>query len=203
MASPGSVTHWLQELAAGDRATVERLWQRYYPRLVRLARSRLRGVPVLRNDAEDVALSAFDNFCRGAEEGHFPDLLDRDGLWQLLVVITARKATDRVRHLLRAKRGGGRVHSLSGPADEPPGAGGLALADLVAHEPDPQFAALAAEEYGRLLGALGDPVLRSVAVWKMEGHTNEEIAAKLAVSVPTVERKLRLIRKTWEGEVPP
>jgi DNA-directed RNA polymerase specialized sigma24 family protein len=66
MVSPGSVTHWLQQFAAGDRATVERLWQRYYPRLVRLARTRLQGVPALRNDAEDVALSAFDTFCRQA-----------------------------------------------------------------------------------------------------------------------------------------
>jgi DNA-directed RNA polymerase specialized sigma24 family protein len=199
MAVPGSVTQWLQQLTAGDRATVERLWQRYYPRLVRLARSRLQGVPGLRNDAEDVALSAFDNFCRHAEKGRFPKLLDRDGLWQLLVVITARKATDRVRHSRRAKRGGGRVHSLSGPADEE----AQEFVELVAHEPDPQFAALAAEEYRRLLDSLGDPVLCSLAVWKMEGHTNDEMADKLGVSVPTVERKLRLIRKTWEGEAPP
>ncbi len=33
----------------------------------------------------------------------------------------------------------------------------------------------------------------------MEGHTNEEIAAKLSRSVATVERKLKLIRNTWEG----
>ena len=42
-----------------------------------------------------------------------------------------------------------------------------------------------------------------MAVWKLEGHTNEEIAALLGRSVPTVERKLRLIRKLWEGEVGP
>jgi hypothetical protein len=34
----------------------------------------------------------------------------------------------------------------------------------------------------------------------MEGHTNEEVAAKLGRSLPTVERKLRLIRKLWENE---
>jgi DNA-directed RNA polymerase specialized sigma24 family protein len=200
MASAGSVTHWLHEFAAGDRGAVEKLWQRYYPQLVRLARSRLK-MPALRNDAEDVALSAFDTFCRNAEEGRFPQLLGRDGLWQLLVLITARKATDLVRHRLRQKRGGGRVVSLGASPDAR--AEGTRLLDLIGREPDPQFAVLAAEECRRLLDALGEPVLRSVAVWKMEGSSNAEIAVRLELSVPTVERKLRLIRKVWEGEVPP
>jgi DNA-binding CsgD family transcriptional regulator len=39
-----------------------------------------------------------------------------------------------------------------------------------------------------------------VALWKMEGHTNEEIAAKLQRSAGTVERKLQLIRRIWEAE---
>jgi hypothetical protein len=52
---------------------------------------------------------------------------------------------------------------------------------------DPSFAA-AAEEYRRLLAALEDDVLRSVAVWKMEGHTSAEVAGKLAVSVPSLRR---------------
>jgi DNA-directed RNA polymerase specialized sigma24 family protein len=59
------------------------------------------------------------------------------------------------------------------------------------------------EEYQRLLAALGDDRLRSVAVWKLEGYTNAEIAAKLGRAPSTVERKLRLIRDAWEKEVTP
>jgi len=202
MSSPGSVTRWLQQPSEGDRGIIEQLWQRYYPRLVQLARSRLQGTPALQNEAEDVALSAFDNFCRGAEASRFPQLFDRDDLWQLLVVITARKAANLVRHALRAKRGGGRVVSLSAAPACSPEAEGTLFAELIAREPDPQFAAQAAEEYRRLLAALDDSVLRSVAVWKMEGYTNAEVAARLGLSLPTVERKLRLIRKVWEDEVP-
>jgi DNA-binding CsgD family transcriptional regulator len=44
-------------------------------------------------------------------------------------------------------------------------------------------------------------MLRSVAVWKLEGYTNKEVAAKLGRAPATVERKLRLIRATWEKEV--
>ena len=57
-----------------------------------------------------------------------------------------------------------------------------------------------AEECGRLLSLLGDGDLRKLAIWKMEGYTNEEIAGKLGRSVPTVERKLARIRQAWERE---
>jgi DNA-directed RNA polymerase specialized sigma24 family protein len=36
-----------------------------------------------------------------------------------------------------------------------------------------------------------------VALWKMEGYANEEIAAKLGCVPRTVERRLRLIRSVW------
>ena len=56
--------------------------------------------------------------------------------------------------------------------------------------------------FSRLLDRLGDDELRSVARWKMEGHTNEEIASQLGCALATVERRLRLIRKRWEKELP-
>ena len=40
---------------------------------------------------------------------------------------------------------------------------------------------------------------RSIALAKMEGYTNEEIARQIRRSIPTVERKLALIRKTWKS----
>lgn len=70
--------------------------------------SRRRGdTPRHAANEEDVALSAFASFCRAAEQGRFPSLSDRDDLWKLLVVLTARKAVDLKRHEGRAKRGGG------------------------------------------------------------------------------------------------
>src|SRR6516162_145511 len=106
MSSPGSVTAWIAQLRAGDAAAAQPLWEGYYRRLVGLARQRLLGRPRAAADEEDVALSAFDSFCRGAEQGRFPRLADRDNLWQLLVTITARKALQLIRHERRRKRGG-------------------------------------------------------------------------------------------------
>ena len=43
--------------------------------------------------------------------------------------------------------------------------------------------------------------LVQLAVAKMEGETNEEIAARWGKAVRTVERKLKLIRQVWEKDV--
>jgi len=48
---------------------------------------------------------------------------------------------------------------------------------------------------------LSDDTLRSVATLRLEGYSNEEAAAKLDVSVRTVERKLRIIRQVWSAEL--
>jgi hypothetical protein len=65
MASDESVTYWLEQLKAKNPAAAQRLWERYFRRLVGLARVKLRGHAKVVADEEDVALSAFDSFCRG------------------------------------------------------------------------------------------------------------------------------------------
>ena len=188
MPSEGSVTCLLAPAQAGNPAAVQQLWERYFRRLVGLARQRLHGAAPAGGDAEDVALSALASFCRNAERGRFPQLADRDGLWRLLMVITARKAA----HVLRDER------------HEPQALGGEAAPDLerlLSREPTPELAAQMAERYRRLLEGLGDRDLESVAVWRMEGYTVEEIAARLGCVARTVKRKLGLIRGIWEGEV--
>ena len=191
MSSTGDVTRWLQQLKAGDRDAARPLWERYFRRLVTLARDRLRALPRAAADEEDVALSAFDSFCRHAERGRFPRLDDRDDLWSLLVEIARCKACDLARHEGCERRDWRRTAPLGAEAGDPPGA-----------EPDPALAAELAEESGRLLGMLPDGELRALAVRKLEGYTNEEIAGLLGCSRATVERRLALIRKRWEKEVP-
>jgi DNA-directed RNA polymerase specialized sigma24 family protein len=186
MASLGSVSDWVRRLQSGDRTVAQKLWERYFQQLVRLARAKLGDTPRAAADEEDVALSAFDSFCCGAERGRFPQLSNRHDLWRLLVVITARKAADLAHYEQRQKRRG------RGNAVE------VDLEQLVALEPTPEFAAQPAEECERLLRSLGDAELRRVALSKMEGYTNGEIAERLGCGLRSVERKLRLIRSTWK-----
>jgi DNA-directed RNA polymerase specialized sigma24 family protein len=203
MSSPGSVTLWIAQLKAGAPDAAQPLWENYFRRLVARARLRLARLPRRAADEEDVALSAFASFCRAAERGRFPDLHDRDDLWQLLVLLTDRKACDLANAQRRQKRGGGNVldeAALQGPHAN---AGSSPLAAALSREPSPEFAARAAEECRRLLDALGDDDLRQVAVRKLEGYSVEEIAAQLGRVPRTVKRWLRLIRQTWEQELQP
>jgi DNA-directed RNA polymerase specialized sigma24 family protein len=187
----GSVTHWIGDLKAGDQDAAQKLWERYFATLVRLARTRLRSAPRAVEDEEDVALSAFDSFCAATAGGRFPRLEDRDDLWRVLVTITRRKAADQLERQGRQKRGGGRVAR----ADDGD------FLDLVAGpEPTPEFAALVAEECRRRLDALPDDMLRRIALLRMEGYTNEEVATQLGCGLRSVVRKLDLIRKTWLAE---
>ncbi len=185
MSSAGSVTGWLHRLQAGERDAVQHLWERYFTRTAHLARALLRGASRRVSDEEDVALSAFDSFCRGAAHGRFPQLFDRDNLWAILVVITTRKALDQKQYEQRSRRGGGRSASPAG------------LLEALSREPGPESAALMADECRRLLECLGDPRLQAIALRKMEGYGNEELAEALGCSLSTVERKLRLIRALW------
>jgi DNA-directed RNA polymerase specialized sigma24 family protein len=201
MSTVSSVTQWVNKLQAGDRAAVQKLWEKYFQKLVRLARRKLRGTPRKVADEDDVALSAFDSFCRGAEKGRFPQLNDRNDLWHLLVVITARKAADLAVYEWRRTPHG---------KQQPPGAtnGGAngetpTFPEVIGREPDPAFAAQVADECRRLLDQLDDADLRALALWKMEGYTNQEVGEKLGCAVATVERRLRVIRKLWAKELEP
>ena len=202
MESDGSVSQWIAELKAGDEAAAERLWKRYFAQLMALCHKRLGDHPRRAADEEDVALSAFASFLQGAQQGRFPRLQDRDGLWRLLVVIAARKVVDQRQRDSRQKRGGGKVAGESAWMDPGSAPGGIGIEQVIGPEPTPEFAASVLEQYQRLLDRLADPTLRSIATAKMEGYTNGEIADQIGCVRRTVERKLRVIRKLWSGEKP-
>lgn len=179
-----SVTHWLRKLESDDDAAAQQqLWDRYFERLTAVARTRLGGHR-RESDEEDVALSVFHSFFRAAREGRYPKLTDRTGLWPLLVTITARKSINAVRRQNAQKR--------SAAAEEAT----PDLGQLMGREPSPQFAAEIAEQVDQMLGHL-DEELRGIAVMKLEGYENREIAAKLGIVERSVSRKLARIRSEW------
>lgn len=185
---PDSVTRWISNLKAGDAEAAERLWGRYFERLVGFAKVRLGGVPRGVADEEDVALSAFKSLCVGAAAGKFTQLRDRGNLWPLLAVLTAHKALDHRKSETREKRGGG--VSAARPERQ------IDPADLLSREPTPEFAAEMVDECRHLLHLL-EPELRSIALQKLEGEANVEIARRAGCGLRTIERRLEMIRRIW------
>jgi DNA-directed RNA polymerase specialized sigma24 family protein len=200
MAEPlgeGPITEWIRDLKAGDAGAAQRLWERYYDRLVHFAADKLKrtrssgGI----SDEEDAALSAFKSFCIGASLGRYPQINDRQELWSLLLTITARKVVSHVRYETRDKRGGGdvvRQSELEGACESP-----TAFWQTAGRDPSPVFAMMVAEVYEKLLACLHEKTLRTVAIMKMEGYTNDEIARSVGVVRRTVIRKLDVIRQNW------
>src|SRR4051812_36981386 len=172
-----SVTQFLNEFKRGDSSAFDELWNRYFSRLVAVARRRLQNERRMAGaDEEDIALSAFKSFHRRARRGDFPRLDDRDDLWVQLVTLTKQKLVDVRRREGAAKRGRDRVVSeaeLAGSRIDRDGAG---LAGLIGQEPDPAFSAMMTEVCRRLLDCLGDETLREIALAKMRMCTNQEIA---------------------------
>jgi DNA-directed RNA polymerase specialized sigma24 family protein len=192
------VTTWLKDLKLGDPAAAQRLWEAYYERLVRLARRKLANAPRRVADEEDVALAAFHSFCRGVGKGRFPRLEDRNDLWQILLMVTARKACDQKQQERRQKRGGGRVRGESAFTNAEGSGGGFAA--IAGREPTPEFSLLVAEKLDGLFGQLDEGALREIAMLKLEGYSNAEIADRLDCGLRSVERKLARIRAIWEEE---
>ncbi len=197
MLEPGSVSHWIQLLKNGDRASAQPLWERYHKRIIGLARTVLQQSSHRHADEEDVAQEAFNSFFRALEKGRYPQLSDRDDLWRLLVIITKRKSIDQIRKTRRygATREAAQPVSILEQTDAQFEAD---FEQLVADEPTPDLAVQLVEEYDRLLASLDDAKLQRIALWKLESLNNDQIAQKVGCSRRTVIRKLETIRLIWK-----
>jgi len=194
----GSVTVWLRDLRTGDEEAARKLWRRYFERMADVARQRL-AANTGAFDAEDVASSAFRVFCQAIREGKYDALSRESGLWQLLTVTTKRKAADQLKTRNAIRRGGrGRLPSAENPGYRriP-----IELDTLTGEIDDPHFIAMMADECRRLLRLLDDEELETVAIRRMEGFGNEEIAAELGYSRRTIQRILVVIKEIWQGEL--
>jgi DNA-directed RNA polymerase specialized sigma24 family protein len=199
-----SITHWLVALRQGSEEAACNLWGRYYARIVRLVRHHLHGVGVPLSspiDDENTALEAFHLFCAAHQDGRFPDLSSRRQLWPLLVTITLNRTRDEVRALSAQKRGSGRQVLLESQLESHSESSGEVgrLDQVPASGPLPDQVAIMADECRALLESLHDPELEQVALWKLDGLTDDEVAGQLGYSRRTIQRMLHLIRITWEG----
>jgi hypothetical protein len=200
MTNPGSITLLVEQLRSDDpkvrNAAAQQIWQRHLPRLLDLACRRLDQRLKRRVDEQDVLQSVFASFCLRQKRGDFT-LDSRDELLRLLVTMTLNKTRSAAarhgsqRRDYHRETPAGRADDSLSP-DE-------ALAQMEDTAPTPEEVVVLTEQLERRMASLPEP-LRQIALWKLEGYTNEEIAApeRLRCTVRTVERKVRLIREFWE-----
>jgi DNA-directed RNA polymerase specialized sigma24 family protein len=194
--SSAEVRQWLLDLGEGDELAAQRIWEKYFAKLLLFARHKMADMRRRAFDEEDVAVSAMHSFCRGMRAGRFPSLDDREDLWKLLVTITARKVCAQRRRCYADKRGGGRERGQSAWYHDQSHQREDGINEVLGHEPTPDLAARIVESCHEMLECL-DEKARQVALWTLEGYDTTEIAEKLGCVRRTVERKLELIRANW------
>ena len=199
MEPDASVTRLIRLLRDDDRAVRDMaaslIWQRYFRDLLDLARKNL-DRRVRQGPTRKTWFKACSRASARQGRGEF-DLADRDELWRLLVTITLRKARNAARDHHRDRRDISREQTLSASADDDRSCPDWALELMDASAPSPAEAAVLSEALERRLAALAVPELRQIALWRLEGYTNREIADQLDCTERSVERKLERIRSKW------
>ena len=195
----GSVTINLNKAKSGDADGLEKIWQRFRYRLIDAARRKLGSTPRRVVDEEDVAIMAFHSFSKAVGANQFPELDDREDLWQILFMLVSRQATHTKRDAVRQKRGGGRVRGGSGVRQKGEWESSDGFDQFEGQQELGSIANQMAELVESLTHELGDPVLAELAVLKLQCFTEDEIAEKQNCSVSTVRRRLATIRETWSG----
>ena len=162
-----SITRCIEQLRNEDPQAAAVIWQRFFQRLLPLARSRLKGLNDRTVDEEDLLLSVFDRFFRAAKEERFARLSDRDDLWQILLMLTDRKAAEQYRRSHAQKRGGGDVRRLEERTES-----GQDLREMADAEPGPEFVAAFNDSLSQALTRLNGEKTRDVALLRLEGYEN-------------------------------
>ncbi len=177
MSSSNNVSEWIVQAKAGNATATSLLWRHFYDRLVRAVRRRLQGHHRGVSDEEDIVLSVFDSFYAAVQQGRFPDLSDRDDLWRLLLSMSNRKVE---------------LISLNGDAST--------SIEIAGNEPSPEMVVMMQESMTRFFSQLGVGDLQELAVAKLEGYSNAELARRFGCSERTIERRLHLIREKSQQE---
>lgn len=195
----GSVSRLIIDAKEKDPLAAQHLFERYWDGLLRVARRRMARTSLRSVDEEDVALSAFHSFFRGANAGRFPQLEDRHDLWRILLTISHRKVAGYVRAGAAEKR------SVTAKEDENRKSASredwIDIEDLISHEPTPEIVAATAETIENLVQSLPDQHLRKIAQLKLEGYESKEIADILGCTLRTVQRKIERIQVQWRQQL--
>ena len=187
----GSVSHWLRDIKAGDDNAVDAIWQRYYERVVHFAIRKMKINPDQAVDGEDIAQLALHRFCLNVTSGRYPNLDDREQLWDLLAVFTLNRIRKHLRACNTIKRSGTVVSFLKFPRAQ-------ALIDLRAPEAPTIMKDMVKYWLDRLDEEDPTGELRQIAVWSMEEISGSEIARILKRRKSYVLQRIRLIRLLWE-----
>ncbi len=159
---------------------LNRLFETYLPKLIRLAEHRISTRVQAKFGSDDVAATVCRSVFRRFKEGTFR--FDDDAeFWRLLVTVTKRKISNKVRHFTTQSR------SVADELSE------TASFIIASPEPGPSEA-IAFEESLQTVANRLEPQERDVLRLRMEGFEHHEIAERLNLSERSIRRKMEVIK---------
>lgn len=186
----GSITRDIRAIQSGSRTEIGLLFDRYFKRITKAARSFFGGSSRSVIDEEDVALAVIHAICSQEKLG---GVEDREALIRLLLV----SAKNKVRSVLRAsraeKRGEGNV-TLCADLNEPLQ---IQFANLQSNLTNPQIQAALNDSISQFLSRLESDVERDICRMRLRGETIECIAERLNTYPRKINRKIALIQAVW------
>ena len=176
---------------AGDEQAARQLFDTYVERLLALARRRISQRLAGRVDPEDVVQSVFRTFFHRAREGQF-HVADQDELGKLLVRITVHKTLRQVAFHQAAKRN---LQQEVAQGPEPQ----QRLQELFDREPTPDEAVTFLDQLEHFLSRLR-PQERQILELRLQGFSNDEIAARLGIYDRKIRRAIERVRALAKQE---
>jgi RNA polymerase sigma factor (TIGR02999 family) len=183
--SADAVTRLLREWQRGKRSAFDDLMPLVYDELRRIAASLMRS----ERGAHTLQATALVHEAYARLAGGAASASDRVHFMSLAARVMRRVLVDHARARGRAKRGGGDIRVT------------LVEAELVAPGSADQVVEID-EALDRLL-QLDERKARALEMKAFGGMTHEEIAGVLHVSVPTIERDLRMAKAWLRAELAP
>lgn len=178
----------IRRLLGKDETAAGEVIDRYSDRLVRLARHRLRSMPVQVADDEGAVISAFRSFFSGLAKDEFSSIRSHEDLWKLLATITIRKSIRQLRrHWKKSGEGGKRDESID-------------VREILNNEPSAEEVTSLLDECDHKIQQMNDETLKRIAILTLAGHTTSEISRQMKIHQRTVQRKLEIIRNEWTIE---
>ena len=176
----------------GDEEAARQIVHRYMDRLLMLARRRISQRLASRVDPEDIVQSVFRTFFVRLKDGRFV-FAEQDDLCKLLMRITLHKTLRQVAFHKAAKRDP-TLEAERGEHHQEQ------LLALLGREPTPEAAVAFLDQLEHFLSQL-QPLERQILELRMQGYTNEEIAAKLDLRYDRkIRRVLERVRDVAEKE---
>jgi RNA polymerase sigma-70 factor (ECF subfamily) len=191
MAEPHQDQSLLRLWQAGDESAAREIFERYFERLLALARRRISQRLASRVDPEDVVQSAFRTFFGRYKAGQFT-IQDSEDVCKLLARITVHKTLRQIAFHKAAKRD---------PSQEAgQGSDGQAqLLEVLDREPTPEAVNAFVDQLDHFLKQLR-PEDRQILEMRMQGYNSLEIAEKLGISDRKIRRLMERVRGLAQKE---